>query len=783
MAQSISPPKRSKRHAVAPARVHYRLTVKGIVQGVGFRPFVYHLAVARKLTGRVFNANHGVQIDVEGTPEAVAAFMRELKANPPRLARVVAVHQENLPLDGYADFTILESDASEEPEALVPPDIAHCPDCARETLDPQDRHYQYPFTNCTHCGPRFTIIEALPYDRPRTAMADFTMCGSCSREYHEPSDRRFHAQPVACPACGPWPELVDKHGNRIAGNWQQLCWEGLARGEILAVKSLGGFHLVCDALNQEAVMMLRHRKGRGTKPLAVMCRDLATVAKYCCLNKEEAELLESPQAPIVVLAQKPGAGLPQALAPGLKTLGVMLPYTPLHLLLFAGPFAVLVMTSGNYKALPLVKENATALTELKGLADFFLMHQRQIVNRCDDSLTRVVDGEVQFYRRSRGYVPQPLVVPAARGYCRRILGIGAEMKSTFCLLKGGQAFLSQHLGELDTREGVENWKSSLVNWERLLGFQPETVAYDLHPQYHSTRLAGQIPGVTRVGVQHHHAHLAACLADNGLHERVIGVILDGTGYGTDGCLWGFEILSGDYTAFTRRFYLAYVPLPGGERSIRYPWRTAVAYIFSFLGPKMKDRVFALFGEQGEELEVVWQLLARRVKAPLTSGCGRFFEAVAALLGVCTQNTYEGQAAVALGELVADPKEGLKERAYPFRIRGEQIHPGATFTGILADLTLGLEPEVIATRFHNTVIRMVTEAVIRTAAETGLKKVVLSGGTFQNPYLCINLKKMLRQAGFTVYEHRQVPTNDGGISLGQAMVAYWRWAARVSGHPG
>lgn len=751
--------------------VRYRITIKGVVQGVGFRPFVYNLAETHGIRGTVLNAGRGVLIEAEGPEKAVRAFVEDLRRRPPRLARLSSLEWEELPPCGYTSFAIVASAAEEEKEALVPPDVALCADCARETFDPADRHYHYPFTNCTNCGPRFTIVRDLPYDRPKTSMAAFPMCEECAREYHDPRDRRFHAQPVACPACGPRVELVDGTGRRVEGDWRENAWDILARGQILAVKSLGGFHLVCDAKNRDALVALRQRKGRNAKPFAVMCRDLETVARYCVVNEREKELLLSPQAPIVVLRRRPDAGLPEELAPGLRTLGVMLPYTPLHLLLFEGPFDILVMTSGNYSELPLAKENAAALEELAGIADYFLWHNRDIVNRCDDSLAAVMAGEIVLMRRSRGYVPRPVVVPVAEGPV--VLGIGGEMKNTFCLLKKNQAFVSQHIGELDSIEGEENLFTSLVNFERLLGVEPEVVGYDLHPDYRSSRLATRVPARARYGVQHHHAHLAACLADNELAEPAIGVILDGTGYGLDGNLWGFEVLAGDYLDFTREMHLAYVPLPGGEQAVRHPWRTAVSYLVTYLGERGRQVARALFGDRGRELEIVERLIASGFNSPLSSGCGRFFDAVAALLGVCEKSTYEGQAAIELGELTLEPDEGRNLEPYPFRIEEDVIIPAGTIAGVLADLERGREREFIATRFHNTVLAMVREAVRRVARRTGLSIVALSGGTWQNRYLFARAKEELAHEGFRVCWHRQVPANDGGLCLGQAVVARMR----------
>ncbi|OPX86660.1 MAG: Carbamoyltransferase HypF [Pelotomaculum sp. PtaB.Bin013] len=759
----------------------YRIVIKGVVQGVGFRPFVYNLAQVWGVKGSVLNSSRGVVIEAEAEENNVAGFLSELKNNPPQLSRISDYQLSKMPPAGYTSFVILASDPGDEKEALVPPDVAICADCAKEIIDRKDRHYQYPFTNCTNCGPRFTIINEIPYDRPKTSMASFSMCDQCAREYHDPADRRFHAQPTACPVCGPHVEVLDSAGRNVAGkeNWLETCWNILQDGKILALKGLGGYHLACDAKNKEAVKALRRRKGRDAKPFAVMCRDLETVQKYCVAGEKEIELLISPLAPIIILRKhlqtRLNEGLPEELAPGLKTLGVMLPYTPLHLLLFSGPLDMLVMTSGNYSNLPLVKDNSRAAGELGGIADYFLQHNREIVNRCDDSLIQVVDGEPHIYRRSRGYVPHPVLVP--RGEDEPvILGIGGEMKNNFCLLKKNQAFMSQYIGEIDSLEGEENLLTSFFNLRKLTDAIPEVVAYDAHPGYASARVARQIPARAYFEVQHHHAHLASCLAENGLgNEEVIGAILDGTGYGTDGNLWGFEILTGNYDDFQRRFHLAYVPLPGGEAAIRQPWRTAVAYLLAFLGEEGKRSAGLIFPEKN--LDVIERMVAGGFNSPLSSGCGRLFDAVSALLGICRENTYEGQAAVELGEAIQETAGNDDMQTYPYETREGIIWPGQMLAAIIDDKMAGVPVQSISARFHRTLVSMVGEAVERVSGATGIKKVALSGGTWQNQYLFRTAKQYFSARGFEVLYHRQVPANDGGIALGQAMIAHWRWRKR------
>ena len=752
----------------------YHIVIKGVVQGVGFRPFVYNLARLWKINGSVLNSSGGVIIEAEGEERNLASFLSELKENPPKLSLITDYKMYELPYCGYTSFKILSSDPGTDKEALLPPDVATCAECRTDLSDPADRHYFYPFTNCTNCGPRFTITKEIPYDRPYTAMASFQMCDSCAREYNNPADRRFHAQPVACSVCGPHVELVDHKGQKVAGkeNWLQACWDVLRDGKILAFKGLGGFHLTCDAMNRKALEVLRQRKGRDHKPFAVMCRDLNTAQKYCLLNKYEEILLNSLQAPIVILPRNPGAVLPQELAPGLKTLGVMLPYTPLHFLLFSGPFELLVMTSGNYSGMPLVKDNDRALDELGEIAEYLLWHNRSIINRCDDSLARVINGETHILRRSRGYVPHPVTV--RRGVpAPVILGVGGEMKNSFCLLKKDQAFMSQYIGEIDSLEGEENLFTSLINFQKLIGVTPEIVAYDAHPGYASAQVARRIPALTFIETQHHHAHFASCLAENGIEdEEVIGVILDGTGYGTDGTLWGFEIITGDYSGFKRRCHLAAVPLPGGEIAVRQPWRTAVSYLLTFLGDAGKEVSREIFKDKN--LPVIEKMIEKSFNAPLSSGCGRLFDAVSAILGLCLENHYEGQAAIELGEIVLAGTAAELLRPYPYEIEAGIIKPGEMLAGIIRDRAACTPVEIISTRFHKTLVKIIFEAVQEISLLTGLKKVALSGGTWQNPYLFRSVKNILTANGYQPLYHHQVPANDGGIALGQVMIAHWRW---------
>lgn len=741
--------------------------ITGIVQGVGFRPFIYNLARSTGLCGTVCNTGRGVLVEVEGARDKVVTFINEVRYNPPFLACIKSIDVSEQPVQHYQEFAIRQTEGVVTGESIVPPDVATCLNCRREITNPADRHYHYPFTNCTHCGPRFTIIENLPYDRFCTSMAGFIMCDHCASEYADPGDRRFHAQPVACPDCGPRVRLVDRNGD-IINDWLEHSRQLLAGGKIIAIKGLGGFHLACSAEYDAAVQRLRRLKKRPARPLAVMCRDIETVRIHCRLSPVEEKLLCSPAAPIIVLERSSSDVLSRELAPGLKTLGIMLPYTPLHLLLMEKGPKTLVMTSGNSSGLPLVADNRQALAELGEVADFFLLHNREILNKCDDSVVWVAGGETQFFRRSRGYVPQPIMVPDVNGgKTEVVLGAGGDMKNTFCLLKDEQVYLSQHIGEVVTLEGIKNYQSCLKKFCHMLKVEPVVVGYDLHPAYHSSRLVKSLYE-NCIGVQHHHAHMASCMAENGLDEKVIGIILDGTGYGLDGSIWGFEILQGDYAGFTREIHLEYAPLPGGERAVRNPWITAVAYLVTTLGDKGAAVTEVLFPRRQKEIAIISKMMRSNVNTPLASSCGRFFDAVSALLGVCTVNTYDGQAAIELGEMVPVHYKSILE-AYPYQLEDGVIKIGSVLEGIVCDIKKKIDAGVIARRFHDTVVGMVIDAAEFVRGKSGLNKVVLSGGCWYNRYMLTAVCEILSNKGFEVYLHSQVPTGDGGLSLGQAMI--------------
>jgi hydrogenase maturation protein HypF len=751
-------------------RVRTAVRVEGIVQGVGFRPFVYSLATRLGLGGLVGNDVDGVFAEIEGAPEAVKEFLLSLERDAPPLARIERVTATPLAPDGCAVFAIAPSAPDGQRHALVPADTAACADCLAELADPADRRYGYPFINCTNCGPRFTIIGDVPYDRALTTMAGFAMCRRCAAEYHDPADRRFHAQPVCCPACGPRLSLLRPDGTQVLGDPLTIAAGVLRQGQALAVKGLGGYHLAVEAASESAAAALRQRKHREDKPFAVMVADAAAAARLCEVSQAEADLLASPRRPIVLLARRPDASIAAAVAPGNRQLGIMLPYTPLHHLLLRQAGGPIVLTSGNVSDEPIAFRDADALSRLSGLADAFLTNDRAIHIRTDDSVVRAFRGRPSVLRRSRGYVPEPLAVRA--GFRRPVLACGAELKNTFCLGSGGRAFISQHIGDLENYETLRSFSEGIEHFKRLFDITPELVAHDLHPDYLSTRYAAGLSGVELAGVQHHHAHIASCLADNGADGPVIGVAFDGTGYGTDGTIWGGEFLVADLAGFERAGHLAAVPMPGGAAAIRQPWRMAAAYLDAAGGP--------LAGlDVARRNEASWapaiQLARRGINAPLTSSAGRLFDAVAAVLGVRDAINYEGQAAVELEQLADTTERG----SYRARIRpGPPVQvAGADLVRAVADdLIAGTSRAVIAARFHNGVAAVIEECCTLLREQHGLMVVALSGGVFQNLLLCNEVIGRLTARGFDVLVHSQVPCNDGGISLGQAVVAGARDAA-------
>lgn len=746
------------------------LKVRGIVQGVGFRPFVYQLAERHGLTGWVRNTNSQVEIEVDGSEESLTEFLRELRERAPPLARIDEIESDGRPASGFHSFEIRESQLDEGWQS-IPPDTATCDACLLEVLDPSERRFRYPFTNCTHCGPRFTVIEGLPYDRQRTTMKCFDVCGDCRREYENPHDRRFHAQPIACPACGPKLWVRSPDGALLHGEPLERCTKLLADGAIVALKGLGGFQLACDADNSESVERLRARKRRYGKPFAVMVPNIQWAERLCHLSPAERRALESRERPIVLLRRRPDTAVAPAVAPGLDTLGVMLPYTPLHHLLlreFAGP---LVMTSGNLSEEPIAVGNREAVQRLAGIADAFLCHDRDIHARYDDSVVRLLGHEVTPIRRARGYAPAPLDLPFTTTH--DILACGAQQKNTFCLVKGSKAFMSQHIGDLENLETLEHFEESLTTFRRLFKVEPRLVAHDMHPDYLSTHFAQEYreTSVLRVGVQHHHAHVVSAMVEHGLREPVIGVAYDGTGYGSDGAIWGGEILLADWSSFRRVAHLRYAPMIGGEAAIKKPYRMAAGYIWSLC--RASEAEFAPFVAT---IPVSERILLRRqletqLNTPQTSSCGRLFDAAAALLGVRRVSAYEGQPAVEL-EAIAD--ETVTE-LYPFDLLRERagwiIDPAATLRAIYCEYRAGRPISTIAGIFHNTVAAFTVAACRAVREAHGVSRVALSGGCYQNALLTRRTVEGLAGAGFEAVTHRLVPPNDGGLSLGQAAIGF------------
>jgi hydrogenase maturation protein HypF len=731
-----------------------RARVEGVVQGVGFRPFVHRLAGELDLDGFVRNDERGVLLEVEGEPARVGRFLSQLRSEPPPLAVVERVLAEDVEPQGRAGFVIVESEGAGPPAALVSADVATCADCLAELLDPADRRYRYPFVNCTNCGPRFTIVRGVPYDRSRTTMAGFAMCDACRAEYEDPGDRRFHAQPIACPDCGPALRLVGAAGDPL-----DVAVRALMAGRIVAVKGLGGFHLACRADDEAAVAALRARKHREDKPFALMAPDVAAVCALVALGAAEEALLTSAQRPIVLAPRRAAAAVAPSVAPRSRELGVMLPYTPLHHLLLADAGIPLVMTSGNVSDEPIAYDDREARGRLAGIADLFLVHDRPIHMRTDDSVVRVAAGRPVMVRRSRGHVPAglPLSVP------RPLLACGAELKSTFCLASGEHAWVSHHIGDLQNYETLRSFAEGVGHFERLFGVRPELVAHDLHPDYLSTRYATERDGVERIAVQHHHAHFAACLAEHGSAGPAVGAIFDGTGLGPDDTVWGGELLVGSAAEFLRAGHLWPVRLPGGERAIQQPWRMACAWLQEALGEPAPP----LAGIEPRRWDAVAELARTGVAAPVTTSMGRLFDAVAALCGVRTEINYEGQAAI---ELEAAAEAGDHGR-YEVPVGDDLVIDARPLVlGVWRDATAGTPAGVIAARFHDSVADATALACLAAAAGFGLGTVVLSGGVFLNRRLLETTAATLRQAGLRVLVPERLPPGDGGISYGQAAVA-------------
>ena len=738
----------------------------GVVQGVGFRPFVFKLAEELGIKGWVNNSSHGVTIHAEGDNPDL--FYQRLQNEAPPLARIMTARSVAGELKNYSSFEIVQSEAEQEADVLISPDVATCGDCLIDMADPTNRRYQFPFTNCTNCGPRYTIIRQVPYDRAQTTMSDFPMCQACAVEYKNPKDRRFHAQPVACEECGPQVQLMEAGGKLLPG----IGVEQLVQGGIIAVKGLGGFHLVCDGRNTRAVRRLRKLKERGAKPFALMVRSVEKVRAEVVLCASGEALLRSGATPIVVLERQPirADSLPEDIAPGIHTLGVMLPYTPLHHLLFKGPYDFLVMTSANLSGRPLIYSNEEALEELQGIADYFLMHNRDIYHPCDDSVVQVIGNETVFLRRARGYVPLPILMPTIQ-VKTPLLGVGGDLKNTFCLASGQRAFVSQYLGDMAGYENLQRFHQELKAFQRVVNITPSALAYDQHPNYQLTRYALEQP-CAKHAVQHHHAHLVSVLGEWDRTEPTLGIICDGTGYGEDHCIWGFEFLYGNAAGYERKAHLEYLGLPGGDAGAKQPLRIAYSYLKTLLG-----------GEAWETTEPLWstlsslerQVLDRQIETGVqvfqTSSAGRLFDAVSALLGVCTKVTYEGQAAIELESVGTRCLQQNTQLPYSYEVREENtvlvlgVRP--LFEEVVRDILQGVSREEIAYRFHITLAQAIVDIALKLGVSDG--PLVLSGGVFQNKLLTEAVLRNCQTQGIKVLRSRSLPPGDGGLAFGQLLI--------------
>ncbi len=748
----------------SPSARRVRVRVDGTVQGVGYRPFVYRLADELQIAGWVLNDERGVLVEAEGPADRVAAFVARLRAEAPPLADVRAVETEDVPVLDESGFQIVASERGGAATAPVTPDSATCADCLAELADPDDRRYRYPFLNCTNCGPRFTIVQGIPYDRPATTMASFVMCEACQAEYEDPLDRRFHAQPNACPACGPQVSLLDRDRTAVdSGDPLRAAVQDLLDGRILAIKGLGGYHLACRADSQDAVAGLRARKHREDRPFALLVADVAAARALAQIGDGEEALLRSRERPIVLAPRLPGAAIADAVAPRAPELGIMLPYTPLHQLLADDAGVPLVMTSGNVSDEPIAFDDADALDRLAPIADRFLVHDRPIATRTDDSVVRVVGERPLLMRRSRGYVPASLDLPFAT--TRHLLGTGAEQKNAFCVAKDDRAWCSHHIGDVKNFETLTSLRDGVAHFEALFEVSPEVVAHDLHPDYLSTRYAQEREGVELIGVQHHHAHFAATLAEHGESGPAVGAIYDGTGYGADGTIWGGEILTGGLAQFERAGRIAGVWMPGGEGAIREPWRMACSWL-----TQMNQPLPAAFEPIAQQR---WNMVARMVLKGVgctsTSSAGRLFDAVAAMCGVRLEVSYEGQAAIEF-EALAEP--GAAE-PYPFVLQPlppAVLNPKPAILAVLADLEAGVPVPAISARFHAGFAAVTVQACALAAERAGVDLAVLSGGVFQNRLLLELTCAGLESAGLRVLVPERLPPNDGQIAFGQVAVA-------------
>ena len=752
-----------------PAAVN--IAVRGRVQGVGFRPFVFQLAHSYRLCGTVQNNMDGVKIYLEGQLEMIQAFLEDLRKKAPRLSKIDEIMVEDSPILHAVDFSIIESERSGTSKLVIPIDSAVCDDCLKEMNDPNDFRYQYPFINCTQCGPRYTIIEELPYDRPYTTMKSFPMCEDCRREYEDPANRRHHAQPIACPKCGPKVRLVNQDAKEIISeNPIKDTIALLKEGKIIAIKGIGGYHLCCDARNKQAVLLLRNRKNRPVRPLAVMAASVSIAREFAEISDFEEELLESPEAPIVILRKQKSYDLADGVAPNMKTIGVMLPYSPLHHLLFSNAgLSCLVMTSANPSGMPILYKDEEAFQYLAGISDYYLVHNREILHPVDDSVIQVNNGKLDFLRRSRGYVPDPF---SAAEDVTGVIAFGSQQKNTFTIGRNQQIFIGPHIGDLENMETIAHFKQELDHLLKWIDTPKMAAVIDAHPDYENQKIVKEYDFDEVIEIQHHHAHMAACMAEHRLSGKALGIILDGTGYGMDGNVWGFEIFYGDALDFERLAHLHYTPLPGGEKCIREPWRNAAAMLIDLHGIEGLQLAKAIFPDKVKEIDILKLMIDRGMNTVFAGTCGRLFDAVSALSGVTTFSSYEGEAAIQLAEL-AD--EDFIYPAYSFHLLESSILT-IDFSPMLKQIALDVLAKKskgqISGSFHETVVQAIMSAIER-LGETKLdlvRTVVLSGGSFHNRYLRKRLSALLQESGFQVYVPEKVPCNDGGISYGQLAAA-------------
>jgi len=749
-----------------------RITIKGMVQGVGFRPFIYNLANRFFLKGDVSNTSSGVLINVEGRAGDIESFYSLISLKCPPLAQITDISIQNIPFKKFNDFSISSSSMDNDKTGMVLPDISVCDKCVSEMFDSQDRRFQYPFINCTECGPRYSIIEDIPYDRHKTSMKHFKMCKICLAEYTDYKNRRFHAQPNACEKCGPEFFLYDRYKNFIdIKNPVKETATLLKNGYIVAIKGIGGFHLAVDAKNEQAVKLLRQRKIRPDKPFAVMSFSIEDIKQYALVEKKEEKALRSLQRPVVLLKKRSPSFLPEAIAPGNSAIGVMLPYAPLHYLLLQENFSAIVMTSGNISSEPVAAKNEEAFEKLHDIADYFLINNREILHRSDDSVIRYISGLPAFVRRSRGYVPAPVLL---KKNIHRILACGGDLKSVICLTKNNKAFLSRHIGNLENPEAFRLYTETIKHMQGLFNIEPEIIAHDFHPNYLSSKFAkkyaNENPDILRVPVQHHHAHIAACMAENMIDGPVIGLALDGTGYGTDGCIWGGEVLIVEANRFQRSAHLAYIPMPGAAAAVREPWRMGIGYLYHTFGNDFVNLDIPFLQKIDEKkIQTLVQMISVKINSPLTSSMGRLFDAVAAIVGIKNNITYSGQAAMELESLSGTQNKKLYNYGWDNNeIVSIDVRP--MIRGIVLDLEKGIDISIIGGKFHNTLIRMLAAICDTIKKRTGLNRVALSGGVFLNKILSTGLTNTLKDKGFSVFTHRLTPANDGGLALGQAVVA-------------